>query len=312
MNRWIATVGVGLIVACWELGCVASDAEPEKVSGDQTAEPQVQIGAPSIGNVGPDIDRRPGKDAGQRPIDIQKQGNGLETVQQDAGQTEQEAGQVQDTEPEPNAILIATCESEPDEIAVPLNALDHRYCDTVQAKAYRADDEGAYEVTATYNWFIADESVAYIIPLPGMEQSGIQRPSVAYDVFWSEDPDTEPETIITVCAEPKAGWLDAQQPELCRTLPLRAVVNLDAAWCFSGTTFQSQCDAWVVVQDGRYLYVDGDGVGSVFVRDVHFYKGNYYYEGKLSSNAFMTGTVTRTDVDPHELVGTWQADRIAP
>jgi len=311
MRKTIAVcLGVGVFLS--EFGCGGTPFEAAAQDAG-AADPTMNVEYPPAQRkpIGASDELDAGKDGASRKFGVV--GN---PVEREPGFSVADAGRdadsdIDDTEPLPNAIMIATCETEPDELAVPLNALDDRYCDTVQAKAYRLDEEGSYEVSATYDWFIADTTVAVILSLPGKEHSGVQRPSVMYDVFWSEDPDVEPETTVTVCAQPKTGWPD-QQPELCRTLPLRAVVNLDAAWCFSGATFESECDAWLVVQDGRYLTVDGDGVGSVYGRYVHFYKGEFYYEATLANNGFMSGTVTRTDTDPHELIGTWQAERMSP
>ncbi|MDD5437571.1 MAG: hypothetical protein PHC70_00270 [Patescibacteria group bacterium] len=206
----------------------------------------------------------------------------------------------------PNAILLATCESEPDEVAVPLNAFDDRFCDTVQAFAYRADAEGAYEVSANYYWSVADESVAQILPLPGKEHGGVQRPSVAYDILWAEDQAQEPQTSITVCVEPKNGWPPGH-PALCRSLPLFAVVNLDGAWCFSGATFQSDCDDQSIVQDGRFLKVGADGQGTIYGKDVTFYGGNmeFFYQAVLSSHDAMSGIVRDAYTDDE--LGSWSA-----
>lgn len=204
----------------------------------------------------------------------------------------------------PNAILLATCESEPDEVAVPLNAFDDRYCDAVQAFAYRADEEGAYEVSANYYWSVADASIAQILPLPGQEHSNVQRPSVAYDILWTEDQAQEPETSVTVCVEPKGGWPPGH-PALCRSLPLFAVVNLDGTWCFSGETFETDCDTWTVRQDGRYLKVDSNGIGTVYGKSVTFYKLNLFYQATLVSHDSMVGQVQDAYTD--ENLGSWSA-----
>lgn len=204
----------------------------------------------------------------------------------------------------PNAILLATCESEPDEVAVPLNAFDERFCDTVQAFAYRADEEGAYEVLANYSWSIADQTIAQLLPLPGKEHAGVQRPSVAYDILWTQDQAQEPETTITVCVEPKSGWPPGTPP-LCRTLPLLAVVNLDGAWCFSGETFETDCDTWTIRQDGRFLKVEDNGIGTVYGKSVTFYKLNLFFQATLISHDSMIGQVQ--DAYTHENLGSWSA-----
>lgn len=210
----------------------------------------------------------------------------------------------------PNAILIATCESEPDEVAVPLNAFENRFCDTIQAIAYRADDEGAYEVSANYTWSIADPSVAQILPLPGQEHAGLQRPMANLDIFWVSGQAHEPSTSITVCAEPKGGWPSSNHPPLCRTLPLFDIVNVDGSWCFSGATFQSDCDAWYIKQDGRFLAVGSDGKGTVYGKEIAFYGGQmeFFYQAALSTHDAMSGTVR--DAYTNDELGYWQAWRL--
>lgn len=209
----------------------------------------------------------------------------------------------------PTDILFATCESAPDEVAVPLNALDDRYCDTVQATAYNSGEEGAYEVSARYSWEVADGTIAYLTPLPGLEHRGIRRAVVQYDIFSSQDQAKEPETSLTVCAEPLEGWDTAEHPPLCRILPLRAVVNLDAAWCFAGDTFDGDCDARIVEQDGRYLRVHG-GPGTIRGKEVAFQIGDKSYSGLLESVAFMSGDVFLADTG--QWLGYWEASRMSP
>lgn len=214
-----------------------------------------------------------------------------------------------DKDDEPTGIFFATCESEPDEVAVPLNAFKDRYCDTVQAVAYRTDDEGAYPVSATYDWSISDPTVAQLLPLPGHEHKGVQRPTSLYDIFWASDQAAEPKTVITVCATPKGGWPLSNHPPLCRSLPLFAVVNLDGAWCFSGATFQTDCDTRLIRQDGRFLEVGG-GKGTVDGKEVVFYGSGmeFLYQAVLSTHENMAGTVR--DAYTYDELGSWQAWRL--
>jgi len=316
MKRWLLAVGIGTSIICTEIGCIgapfesANRLEPQQESAIVLNErPRADLPLRNADGKDAAADHDGGSGAQARknlqPSDKVRR---PQPVAQDASDESDEPDE------SPNAILIVTCESEPDEIAVPLNALDNRYCDKIQAKAYRADEEGAYEVTATYDWSIADQQVACIVPLPGHEHKSVQRPSVLNDMFTAADHSHEPETTVTVCAQPPGGWKETDHAPLCRTLPLRAVVNLDAAWCFSGPTFQPDpgvdCQALLIEQDGRYLYVGPDGNGSVFGADVHFYMGDYYYHATLSDREHMSGTVQETETDEKAELGTWQAWRL--
>lgn len=310
MEKKILACGIGLVLVCW--GCIGDRFEFQEDGGFTNA--------PSMRTVSPELPKaRADKDAGPVPEGfgkMEKAGSRTPRVtDRDAEVADGSASDsdgVDDTEPLPNGIFIATCESEPNEVAVPLNALDDRYCDTVQAVAYRSDDEGSYPVSAIYTWSVGDKTIADIYSVPGKEHSGVQRPSVMYDLFSTADGIFEPETSVKVCVTPLVGWPDANQAPLCRTLPLRAVVNLDGAWCFSGTTFDGQCDARLIVQDGRELLVDHDGVGAINMRHVYFHKEPWLYEGILDASWRMHGIVTRMDVDHPEMVGEWQAEHMAP
>jgi len=207
----------------------------------------------------------------------------------------------------PTGLLIATCESEPPEIALPLDAADGKYCATVQPTAYREDDSGSHEVFADYTWQITDTSVAAFAAPPYGPGGCVRQLTAQYDAFSSPgDTWEEPQTALLVCAVPREGSA-AQYPALCRTLPVRAVVNLESAWCFSGTSFQGSCDAMVIRQDGRYLYLDEWGAwnGEVKARSVTFSRGGYAYEGVLDSEEFMYGIVRQSG--SQDVMGTWSA-----
>ena len=206
----------------------------------------------------------------------------------------------------PNAILISTCESEPDEIAVPWPTHGYHFCETIQAIAYRADENGAYQVSASYSWGIQDSQVAIFAYEPGNEHKGIRHPIAKRDIFGLPELDQEPETEFVVCAEPLGGWPPGYGP-LCRVYIIKAVVNMNSPWCFSGATFLSDCDFIQVSQDGRYLTVEPDGQGSVWGKEVHFYLNGLFYQATLSDADNMQGTVT--DPVTQEVLGSWSAYR---
>ncbi|MFA6100216.1 MAG: hypothetical protein WC750_05105 [Patescibacteria group bacterium] len=204
----------------------------------------------------------------------------------------------------PNAILISTCESEPDEVAVPWPTHGYHFCETIQAIAYRADENGAYPVSASFSWDIQDDQVAIFATEPGSEHKGIRHPIAKRDIFGLPELDQEPETEFVVCAEPLGGWPPGYGP-LCRTLPIRAVVNMNSPWCFSGASFQSDCDFIQVSQDGRYLAIEPDGQGSIWGKEIHFYLNGLFYQATLSDADNMQGTVT--DPATQSLLGSWSA-----
>lgn len=204
----------------------------------------------------------------------------------------------------PNAILISTCESEPDEIAVPWLTHGYHFCETIQAIAYRADENGAYPVSASYSWDIQDSQVAIFADEPGNEHKGIRHPIAKRDIFGLPELDQEPETEFVVCAEPLGSWPPGSGP-LCRVSTIRTVVNMNSPWCFSGATFLSDCDFIQVMQDGRYLTVEPDGQGSIWGKEVHFYLNGLFYQATLSDADNMQGTVT--DPMTQELLGSWSA-----
>jgi len=314
MKRWLLATGIGVSIICTEIGCggepfeaaANTNEEPARFNGGQ---PELKAPIHSSDVADAAVDRK-APEKSQPGLQATGEIGNLRPVQDAADGTDGS----DEPDESPNAILIATCESEPDEVAVPLNAPDHRYCDTVQAVAYRADDEGAYGVSATYDWSIADQNVASIVSLPGGEHKGVQRPVVSNDMFTAANHSQEPETTVTVCAQPPAGWKESDHAPLCRTLPLRAVVNLDAAWCFSGVTFDpdpgADCTGITVKQDGRYLNLGADGIGSIYGKDVHFYMGDYYYHATLADRENMSGTVHETETVEHAVIGTWQAWRL--
>jgi len=206
----------------------------------------------------------------------------------------------------PNAILISTCESEPDEIAVPWPTHSYHFCETIQAIAYRADENGAYQVSASYSWDIQDSQVAIFADEPGNEHKGMRHPIAKRDIFGLPELDQEPETEFVVCAEPLGGWPPGSGP-LCRVSIIRTVVNMNSPWCFSGATFLSDCDFIQVSQDGRYLTVEPDGQGSIWGKGVHFYLNGLFYQATLSDADNMQGTVT--DPTTQLLLGSWSAYR---
>ncbi len=307
MKKFQMFVGFAAVIACSELGCdmrpfVAKDMEDAGgfLELPHQAIPDTQDASTAPAEAGEDV----------RVIQIGKRD--LSLVEKDAqnsqdaedsedGKDDQDVQYVQDDLP--TAILISTCESEPDEVAVPWPTKGYHFCETIQAVAYRADDEGAYGVSAKYSWQIHDDQVAVFANEPEYEHKGLRHVFAKRDIFWPES-EQEPETEFTICVEPLGGWPPGYGP-LCRALPIRAVVNVYSPWCFSGATFQSDCDFIQVIQDGRYLTIEPDGQGSIWGKEIHFYLNGLFYQATLSDADNMQGTVT--DPVTQTLLGSWSA-----
>lgn len=211
----------------------------------------------------------------------------------------------------PTDIIVATCQSAPTEVAVPLNAADGKSCDTVQVYPYREDDNGAYGVSgAEIDWQLPEQDVAFFAGPAYGPGGSVHKLAVGTDAFWSSDKWDEPETLLTVCAKPPADKPHAFAP-ICRSLPVRATVNIEGAWCFSGATFEGDCHGVDIEQDGRQLYVDDDVLsdGRLWVRNVKFNRDNdYLYDGVLDSHDYMYGIVRQNGQT--EVLGTWTAWRL--
>lgn len=211
----------------------------------------------------------------------------------------------------PTNLLFVTCESGPNEVAVPLNADTGKFCDTVQVYPYRSDDNGSYGVSGSeVVWDLPNDGVAnFYGPAYGPGNS-VRRLSAATDAFsWSDEWD-EPETLLTVCVKPPASMPHAFAP-ICRSLPVRDTVNIEGAWCFSGTTFDGDCHDVTILQDGRELYMDDDVLadGRLWVRSVNFNRDNdYVYDGVLDTHDYMYGIVRQNGQT--EVLGTWTAWRL--
>ncbi len=209
----------------------------------------------------------------------------------------------------PTDIMFATCESSPDEVAVPLNPIKDRTCDVVQAIAYRSDDTGSYEVSADFVWSIADEDIASFHFMPGHGFDKVQRPQAALDLFATDVYDQEPQTTVIACAIPRDPSSHLFEP-LCATLTLHDVVDLEGSWCFNGTTFDGDCDAFGFTQDGRQLSLEGSTAqdGWVKAREVEFVRNGFRYHGSLLDSSFMYGVVGYDGST--DLLGTWQASKM--
>jgi hypothetical protein len=208
----------------------------------------------------------------------------------------------------PTDIIIATCDSDPVEVAVPLNAEDARFCDTVQVYPYRSDDNGAYAVSgADVEWDLPEQDVAYFAAPAYGPGGNVRRLAVGTDAFWASDKWDEPETLLTVCAKPPSHMPHAYLP-ICRSLPVRATVNLEGAWCFSGETFVGDCHDVEIRQDGRDVFIDDDVLadGRLWIRNLEFNRDNdYVYEGVLDSHDYMYGIVRLNG--QAEVLGLWTA-----
>jgi len=207
----------------------------------------------------------------------------------------------------PNAILIRTCESEPDEVAVTFNTPNYRFCHIIQATAYHSGEEGASEVSATFEWSVADPSMVHL-DLPWNDQDDGPVTSAAfYDIFSSPD-NLEPHTQVTVCATPRTGWPVDHTTPLCRTIPLSVIANTDGDWIFTGYGFSPDGDKVQIVQDGRYLVVGDTGVGTVYGTHVHYYLDGYEFSATLMDRTHMEGSI---NIAGHpDVIGEFQAVRL--
>jgi hypothetical protein len=208
----------------------------------------------------------------------------------------------------PTDLIIATCDSNPSEVAVPLNADGGKFCDTVQVYPYRSDENGAYAVSgAEVEWGLPAQDVAYFAAPAYGPGGNVRRLAVGTDAFWADDKWSEPETLLTVCAKPPPNMPHAYLP-ICRSLPVRATVNLEGAWCFSGETFVGDCHDVEIRQDGRDVFTDDDVLadGRLWIRNLEFNRDNdYVYEGVLDSHDYMYGIVRLNG--QAEVLGLWTA-----
>ncbi len=294
------------IIACSELGC---DMRPFEIANVDDAGGFLELPHQAL----PDAQDAPaalteaGEDAGV--IQINKRDWSLvpDAMDERDAQDTEDSKDSQDSglslDELPTAILISTCESEPDEVAVAWPSHGYHFCETIQAVAYRADEEGAYGVSTKYSWQMHDDQVAVFANEPEYEHKGLRHVMAKRDIFWPES-EQEPETEFTVCVEPLGGWPPGYGP-LCRALPIKAVVNVYGPWCFSGATFQTDCDFIQVIQDGRYLTIEPDGQGSIWGKEIHFYLNGLFYQATLSDADNMQGTVT--DPSEQQVLGSWSA-----
>jgi len=250
----------------------------------------------------------PGQQPDPAPQDGSQQGNGAKKIV--APQNVKQRISIPDFTDVPSGLLIATCDSEPDEVAVPLKAGQGRFCDTVQAVAYRQDNSGSYAVHADFTWEIADASLAFFLPPSYGSGKSSRRLGVLYDLFSSADAWVEPQTKLTVCAVPPVGASQWYDP-LCSQLPIRAVVNVEGVWCFSGATFKNDCLDVTFGQDGRNLFVDNSilSQGRVWARSINFARDDFAYDGVLDSSDFIYGVVRKSG--EQEVWGTWTASRVS-
>ncbi|MFA4954739.1 MAG: hypothetical protein WC641_05495 [Patescibacteria group bacterium] len=206
----------------------------------------------------------------------------------------------------PTGLLITTCDYAPSEIAVPLNAADGKFCDTVVATAYRQDDNGSYEVSADYVWVMEEPEITSLA-WSAKPAGQVRRLAAQYDLFSLTDAWVEPATELMVCAIPRPGG-DAYAP-VCRTLSVYNTVNLEGAWCFFGSTFDTGCTDVTILQDGRYLSIDSaPSSGQIKGRSLDFARGGFMYEGVLDSGDYLYGIV-REGGEP-DILGSWTAWRL--
>lgn len=211
---------------------------------------------------------------------------------------------------EPNAIILETCDPDPDEVAVPLNVDESKECHKVHARAIRAEAHSVTKLEADFTWSINDDSVASFTVVQSHPQVSSVSLEAKYDIFSHPNLTEEPKAILTVCATPKGGWKDSSQSELCRSLPVYAVANMEGSWCFSGKTFYPDpgvdCETLKIKQDGRFLTIAENDHGTIYEEQLDFYYDNLEYRTNKSSYAEIEGLI----IAGNDVEGTFSAFRL--
>ncbi|MDF1497114.1 MAG: hypothetical protein P1P90_03560 [Patescibacteria group bacterium] len=261
MSHWLVATFFGVIIFVGEFGCVLegepftmAEASQNETSGDVATE---------------SMDKMP--DSTKVSPSLSKNKNFIQSIAL--------VPAVKNPHPlikEPNSIILETCEPDPDEVAVPLNVEDGKECHKVSAFAIYADSEGITYLDTNFTWSVADESIAKIIGDESAKHNSFVELESHSDIFSSVSLTQEPRTTLTVCVEPKQGWMNKSHPALCRSLPVYAVANMQGSWCFSGNNlFQPDpgvdCQTLSIEQDGRFLRVDNYGQGTIYEKQMDFY-----------------------------------------
>ncbi len=211
---------------------------------------------------------------------------------------------------EPNAIILETCEPDPDEVAIPLNVGDGKECHKVHAMAIRAESHGVTKLEADFTWSLADDSVASMTAKQNHPHVSSVILEAKYDIFSGTNLTDEPNTILTVCATPKGGWKDLSHGDLCRSLPVYAVANMEGSWCFQGNSFHPDpgvdCQTLRIEQDGRFLTIEENDHGTIYERQLDFYYDNLEYRTNKSSYLEIEGLI----LAGNDVEGTFSAFRL--
>ncbi len=209
-----------------------------------------------------------------------------------------------------NAILITSCEREPDEIAVPLNVGKNKSCHKVTAEAIYAGPKGIIYLEADFVWDIQDPSIVRIIDQKQDSKKSFIELEASRDIFSSAGLTAEPETQLSICVTPKNGWQDPNHIPLCRSLPVYAVANMEGSWCFTGKEFTSDpgvdCETISISQDGRFLSLNSRGSGVIYEKQMDFYIDNMGYRTIENTGIQIEGIVLAGE----DVEGTFSAFRL--
>ncbi|MFZ6015623.1 MAG: hypothetical protein ACOYUZ_04710 [Patescibacteria group bacterium] len=285
----IAT-GIGVMVFIGEFGCVLAG-EPFDYALPDEAEPENQSAVSGPGRSEFYSDRYP---IGSKRLDPAYSASGMKAPPKNS---------------EPNSIILETCEPDPDEVAVLLNPADGKECHKVRAQAILAESHGISYVEADFTWKIADPSIVRIKHNSNPLGSSVELEALS-DIFSQEDLTQEPSTNLEVCAIPKGGWKDKNHSGLCRSIPVRAVANMEGSWCFECPQLTPDpgagCHALTIEQDGRFLTVEIDDQGSIYEKQLVFYYDNLEYRTKQTSSYEMSGMILANE----DIEGSFYAFRL--
>lgn len=211
---------------------------------------------------------------------------------------------------EPNAIILETCEPDPDEVAVPLNVEDDKECHKVHAFAAFASAHEFIYKDAKFTWTLASDDAVKIVSLPNTKHDESIKLEAKYDIFSYPDLTNEPSTTLQVCAEPIEGWKSPAHKPLCRSLTVRTVANMQGAWCFKGNEFSpdpgTDCEAIRINQDGRFLTIEDDDMGTIYEKQLDFYYNDFEFRTNESTYTEIKGLI----LAGNDVEGSFEAFRL--
>ena len=276
IRHFLLATGIGVLVFAGEFGCVL-DSEPFTLAEASQDSKEIQ-GSQQDGFLKPVA----------RNLKVAKKSPDVKKIK--FPQTNQTGNNPE----EPNGIELETCEPDPDEVAVPLNVEEDKQCHKVHAQAIFADSNGVSKVAAKYTWSLTDDSAVSIVGYPVTKNDSSIKLEAKYDIFSEPNLTQEPGTLLTVCVEPESGWQTGAQ-EVCRSLPVYTVANMQGAWCFTGDEFTpdqgANCHSLAIEQDGRYLTIETYDHGTVYEKQLDFYYNNLEYRTVESSYTEIRGIV---------------------